>query len=47
MSEITLVKELGKMTPYLREKECHRKLVAVNRLKRLFSKNTGLCEIER
>src|SRR5699024_7916797 len=47
VSERTLVKELGKMTPYLREKGCSLgftpRRAAVNRPKRLFIKNTGLC----
>ena len=41
-----LVKELGKMTPYLREKGCLLREAAEKRLKRLFSKNTGICESE-
>ncbi len=40
--EMTLSKELGKMTPQLREKGYPRKRVAVNRSRRLFTKNTGL-----
>ncbi len=40
--EVTLSKELGKMAPQLREKGCHRKVVAVKRPRRLFTKNTGL-----
>ena len=35
------------MTPELREKGCLREQAAENRLKQLFSKNTGLCETER
>ncbi len=54
MNEPTSVKELGKLTPYLRKKGglssfCaqHRgEEAAANRLKRLFTKNTGLCERE-
>ena len=54
VNEPTSVKELGKLTPYLRKKGCpssfgaqHRgEGAAVNRLKRLFTKNTGLCEHE-
>ena len=50
--ERTLVKEFGKITPYLRKKECPGwcdglpvKLpgVAEKRQERLFTKNTGLC----
>jgi hypothetical protein len=41
--ERTLVKELGKFTPYVRKKECHRKMAAVKRPNRLFIKNTVLC----
>ncbi|GAC1504329.1 MAG: hypothetical protein NVS1B10_09100 [Candidatus Saccharimonadales bacterium] len=54
MNERTSVKELGNMTPYLRKKGCPSSFsvceeqegegAAVNWLKRLFSKNTGLCE---
>jgi hypothetical protein len=48
------VKELGKMTPYLRKKGCLSnglceeicEGVAGNGLKRLFTKNTGLCQRE-
>jgi hypothetical protein len=49
-----LVKELGKLTPYLRKKACRaqvrepsapeRGAVAAKRPRRLFTKNTGLCE---
>ena len=55
MNERTSVKELGNMTPYLRKKGCPSSFLslerggegaAVNRLKRLFTKNTGLCEHE-
>ena len=55
MDERTSVKELGKLTPYLRKKGCPSSLsgsrqmdegAAVKRLKRLFTKNTGLCERE-
>ena len=42
-----VVKELGKLTPSLREKGCSGNRAAVNRPRQLFSKNTGLCEIER
>ena len=42
----TLVKELGKMTPSLREKGCCRDAAAEKSPKRLFSKNTGICESE-
>jgi hypothetical protein len=38
------VKELGKMAPYLRYKGRSRKRAAVDRLRRLFIKNTGLCQ---
>ena len=44
MRERTLVKELGKFTPYVRKKECRRKPAAVKRPNRLFTKNTGLCK---
>ena len=54
--ERTSVKELGNMTPYLRKKGCPSSFLsrkrregegaAVNWLKRLFTKNTGLCEHE-
>jgi hypothetical protein len=49
------VKELGKLTPYLWKKGCPSRLLcfgtgiegaAENGLKRLFTKNTGLCEGE-
>ena len=43
----SVVKELGKMTPELRDKGSQRKLVTEKRLKRLFSKNIGLCETVR
>ena len=46
MSERTIVKELGKITPKLREKGCQRELAAVKRPRQLFTKNTGLCESE-
>src|SRR5918998_1011219 len=41
----TLVKELGKMTPYPRYKGCSGReaRAAEDRLWRLFTKNTGLC----
>ena len=42
----TLVKELGKMTPSLRDKGCLREQAAENSHTRLFSKNTGICESE-
>jgi hypothetical protein len=45
--ERTLVKELGKFTPYVRKKECRRKPAAVKRPNRLFTKNTVLCKLER
>ena len=41
--ERTLVKELGKFTPYVRKKECQLRLAAVKRPNRLFTKNTVLC----
>ncbi len=41
----SIVKELGKMTPL--GEGCQRDLAAENRLKQLFSKNTGLCKTER
>jgi hypothetical protein len=47
------VKELGKLTPYLRKKGCPSIFLvgggegaARTRLNRLFTKNTGLCERE-
>ena len=46
--EIMVVKELGKLTPYVRNKGA---LLATegaeNRLWRLFIKNTALCKLER
>ena len=51
-----MVKELGKMAPQLREKGCRcpwrglpseRAAAAANRPKRLFTKNTGLCQAAR
>ena len=47
MLERTLVKELGKFTPYVRKKECRRKPAAVKRPNRLFTKNTVLCKLAR
>jgi hypothetical protein len=52
VNERSSVKELGKLTPYLWKKGClsseaarqQREEVAKNRLKRLFTKNTGLCQ---
>jgi hypothetical protein len=55
VNERTSVKELGKLTPYLRKKGCPSSQRAFEReregegaagnwLKRLFTKNTGLCE---
>ena len=53
MDERTSVKELGKLPPYLRKKgnlssftpeEEWDEQVTENELKRLFTKNTGLCE---
>ena len=56
VNERTSVKELGNMTPYLWKKgylsslcmcqACMGEQVAGNWLKRLFTKNTGLCERE-
>ena len=46
MLERTLVKELGKFTPYVRKKECQLRLAAVKRPNRLFTKNTVLCQHE-
>jgi hypothetical protein len=55
VSERTSVKELGKLTPYLRKKGYlssfspareRDEQVTENWLKRLFTKNTGLCEHE-
>ena len=52
----TVVKELGTMAPQLREKGCRRAwrgsppermAAAVDRPKRLFTKNTGLCQAAR
>ena len=54
--EITLLKELGKIASYLRKKRCPARVklvqvehgrVAVKCPRRLFTKNTGLCEVER
>jgi hypothetical protein len=45
--ERTLVKELGKLTPYVRKKGCRRKPVAENWPNRLFIKNTVLCKLAR
>ena len=42
-----VVKELGKLRPELREKWCSIDGAAENRPKQLFTKNTGLCQIER
>ena len=39
------VKELGKLTPYLRNKGSRRKAGAENRSRQLFNKNTGLCKV--
>ena len=47
MRERTLVKELGKFTPYVRKKECRREPAAVKRPNRLFTKNTVLCKLVR
>jgi len=53
VNERPSVKELGKLTPYLRKKGClsscscaseRGEQAAGNWLKRLFTKNTGLCE---
>jgi hypothetical protein len=55
VNERPSVKELGKLTPYLWKKgglsseaanAQQREEAARNRLKRLFTKNTGLCERE-
>ena len=55
VNERTSVKELGKLTPYLWKKGCLSTFYAFGRrgeqatgnwLKRLFTKNTGLCERE-
>ena len=54
MDERTSVKELGKLTPYHRKKGCPSSLLSLradegaagNWLKRLFTKNTGLCQRE-
>jgi len=45
--ERTLVKELGKFTPYVRKKECRLTPAAVKRPNRLFTKNTVLCKLAR
>jgi len=54
--EITLVKELGKIAPYLRKKGCPIMVkvlrlepegVTIKSLMRLFSKNTWLCKLVR
>ena len=51
-----MVKELGTMAPQLREKGCRRRwrgsppeqlAAAAKRPKRLFTKNTGLCQAAR
>ena len=43
-----MVKELGKLTPYLRNKGSSLfRGGAANRSRQLFTKNTGLCEFER
>ena len=42
-----VVKELGKLVPVLRNKGRPREGAAVKRPRRLFSKNTGFCQIER
>ena len=41
--ELTLLKELGKLAPYLRYKGRPFRGAAVTRTNRLFSKNTALC----
>lgn len=41
------VKELGKLTPYLRNKGSSLLRGAENRSRQLFNKNTGLCKFER
>ena len=41
--ELTLLKELGKLAPYLRYKGRPLRRAAVTRTNRLFSKNTALC----
>ncbi len=46
-----MLKELGKLTPYLWKKGYpflgNQERVALTRGKRLFTKNTGLCEVAR
>ena len=42
--ELTLLKELGKLAPYLRYKGRPLRRAAVTRTNRLFSKNTALCQ---
>ena len=39
------VKELGKLTPYLRNKGSRLTTGAENRSRQLFNKNTGLCKV--
>ena len=41
--ELNLLKELGKLAPYLRYKGRPPRRAAVTRTNRLFSKNTALC----
>jgi len=50
VGEITLVEELGKISPYVRKKESLTRAAmfeeaAESRLGRLFSKNTGPCKL--
>ena len=47
VGEITLVKELGKMSPYVRKKGSPGNWAAESRLGRLFIKNTAPCQPER
>ena len=42
-----VVKELGKLTPYVRNKGAYRRRRAQKRRRRLFIKNTALCKLER
>ena len=43
MSGISIIKELGKLAPYVRNKGRLRDQAAVKWPKQLFTKNTGLC----
>ena len=41
------VKELGKLTPEVSDKGCLREEATGKRKLRLFTKNTGLCEVDK